>query len=329
MTQRPHRQSGNPRRQRGLSLIELMISMVLGLLVVGGAIGVFVSSQQTYRATESLARVQENARVAFELMARDVREAAGNPCAANLPTANVLNNPGAFWWSNWVNGVVGYENGALPASADGTDAIELLSATSGGVTVVETPAATSANFKINTPDHGFVDGDILMVCDYSQASIFEATNVNSANVTVGHNKGNGTPGNCSKGLGLPVDCSSANGTGKIYGPNSIVVKLEGARWYVADNNRGGRSLYRVTMDGTVAGNVGNPEEVAEGIQGMEMQYLLEGANDYVDATAGLDWTRVTAVRITLQVQGRDRVGTDGEVLTRDIAHVVNLRNRTS
>jgi len=316
-------------RQRGLSLIELMISMVLGLLVVGGAIGVFLSNQQTYRATESLARVQENARVAFELMAREVREAAGNPCAADLPTANVLNNPTASWWSNWGNGVVGYENGALPVSAGGTDAIELLSATSGGVTVVETPSANSANFKVNTPDHGIEPGDILMVCDYSQASIFEATNVNSANVTIVHNKGAGTPGNCSKGLGLPVDCDTANGTSKVYGPNSIVVKLEGARWYIADNSRGGRSLYRVTLDGTVAGNVGNAEEVAEGIQDMEIQYLLVGANDYVDAAAGLDWTRVTAVRITLQVQGVDRVGTDGEALIRDIAHVVNLRNRTS
>lgn len=319
----------SPKRVQGLSLIELMIAMVLGLLVVGGAIGIFLSNQQTYRATESLARVQENARVAFELMAREVREAAGNPCAANLPTANIL-NPTTEWWNNWGNGLVGYENGALALSANGTDAIDLLSATSGGVTVFETPSATSANFKVNTPDHGINPGDIMMVCDYSQASIFEATSANPSNVTIGHNNGNGSPGNCTKGLGLPVLCTgSANGTSKIYGPNSIVVKLKGARWYVADNNRGSRSLYRMTMDGTAAGNIGNAEEVAEGIQEMEIQYLLSGANDYVDAAPGLDWTRVTAVRITLQVQGSERVGTDGDVLTRNISHVVNLRNRTS
>ena len=58
-------------RQLGLSLVELMVALVLGLLVVGAAIGVFLSNRQTYTATESLGRVQENARVAFELMARD------------------------------------------------------------------------------------------------------------------------------------------------------------------------------------------------------------------------------------------------------------------
>lgn len=316
----------NSYRQRGLSLIELMISMVLGLLVVGGAIGVFLSNQQTYRATESLARVQENARVAFELMAREVREAAGNPCAADLPTANVLKNATASWWSNWANGVVGYENGSLAVSATGTDAIELLSGTSGGVTVVGHDK-NSAQFKVNTPDHGIEDFDILMVCDYGQASIFQATNVNSSNVTIVHNTGSvgSGPGNCTKGLGLPLQCTT-NGTYKQYGPNSIVVKLHAAQWFVAVNGRGGRSLYRRTMD---KGVVGASEEVADGIQDMQIQYLVEGGNDYVNAAAGVDWPHVTAVRIILTVQGSERVGTDGNVLTRQIAHVVNLRNRTS
>ena len=46
------------RATRGFSLIEMMIAMVLGLLVVGAAIGIFVSNQQAYRATEGLGRVQ-------------------------------------------------------------------------------------------------------------------------------------------------------------------------------------------------------------------------------------------------------------------------------
>ena len=312
--------------QAGLSLIELMISMVLGLLVVGGAIGVFVSNQQTYRTTESLARLQENGRVAFELMAREVREAAGNPCASNLPTANVLKNPGASWWANWAAGIVGYDNGALAGTAAGTDAIELMSGTSGGVTVTS-HTTNSAQFKVNTSDHGIEDFDILMVCDYGQASIFQATNVNSANVTIVHNTGNVSsgPGNCTKGLGLPVECTT-NGTFKEYGPKSIVVKLHAARWFVADNGRGGRSLYRQPMD---KGVTAAREEVSEGIQDMQIQFLVDGAPDYVDAAAGLAWQNVTAVRITLTVQGRENVGTDGGQLTRDISHVVNLRNRTS
>lgn len=320
---------GNTRigaRQSGLSLIELMISMVLGLLVVGGAIGVFLSNQRTYRTTESLARVQENARVAFELMARDVREAAGNPCASNLPTANVLKNPGASWWSNWAAGVMGHDNGSLAGTAAGTDAIELMSATSGGVTVVG-HNKNSAEFKVNTSNHGIENFDILLVCDYGQASIFQATNVNSSNVTIVHNTGSVSsgPGNCTKGLGLPVVCTE-NGTFKEYGPKSIVVKLHAARWFVADNGRGGTSLYRQPM---AKGVDGAREEVTEGIADMQIQFLVAGAPDYADAAVGLAWQNVTAVRITLTVEGRERVGTDGGTLTRDISHTVNLRNRTS
>src|SRR3546814_13863371 len=79
----------------GFSLVELMVAMVLGLLVSGSAIGIFISNRQANRATDSLSRIQENARTAFELMARDVREAGGNPCGRNLLVTSVINGAGA------------------------------------------------------------------------------------------------------------------------------------------------------------------------------------------------------------------------------------------
>src|SRR3546814_14216761 len=82
----------------GFSLVELMVAMVLGLLVSGSAIGIFISNRQANRATDSLSRIQENARTAFELMARDVREAGGNPCGRNLLVTSVINGSGGNWW---------------------------------------------------------------------------------------------------------------------------------------------------------------------------------------------------------------------------------------
>src|SRR5690606_22126939 len=76
---------GFPGRMAGLSLVELMIALALGLVVSGAAIGVFLANQQTYRSTESIGRIQESARVAFELMAREVREAAGRSEERDLP----------------------------------------------------------------------------------------------------------------------------------------------------------------------------------------------------------------------------------------------------
>ena len=96
---RPGRRLG---RQGGFSLIELMIALMLGLLVVGAAIGIFISNRRTYQATEGVGRAQEGVRTAFELMSRDVREAAGNPCVNNLPIANVVTGAAGNWWSNLV-----------------------------------------------------------------------------------------------------------------------------------------------------------------------------------------------------------------------------------
>lgn len=78
------------RFQRGFNLIELMITLLLGLLVVLAAISMFISSRRLYTTTENMSRLQESARVAFELMARDLREAGGNACSTTCAVASTM-----------------------------------------------------------------------------------------------------------------------------------------------------------------------------------------------------------------------------------------------
>jgi len=59
--------------QKGLTIIELMVAMVLGLLLMAMAIHIFVGSRDTYRYNSNLARLQENGRFAFEQISRVVR----------------------------------------------------------------------------------------------------------------------------------------------------------------------------------------------------------------------------------------------------------------
>lgn len=63
------------RFQLGLSLVELMVAMALGLLLMTGVIQVFLSSRQTYAANEAMGRLQENGRFALEFIARSARMA--------------------------------------------------------------------------------------------------------------------------------------------------------------------------------------------------------------------------------------------------------------
>jgi type IV pilus assembly protein PilW len=324
------------RGSAGMTLVELMVAMVLGLMVAGAAVGIFLSNRQAYGATDNLGRVQENARVAFELMARDIREAGGNACNRGLPVANVLNNPTANWWSNWANSVRGYDDTVAFAGVafgsgnaqrvSGTDAIELKSGTSTGVTVVSHVPA-SAEFHVNTVDHDLDDGDIAIVCDRSLASVFQVTNAQpGTNNNVVHNIGNSvSPGNCTQYLGLPVPttCTGGSGTPHEYGPNSTIVKMQATAWYIGNNGRGGRSLYQIR----VVNGAANPEEVAEDVTDMQLTYLIENATGYVTGTGVADWSRVTAVRVDIALESPGFVSTNGQPIRRRLVHVATLRNR--
>jgi type IV pilus assembly protein PilW len=67
--------STNRMRQLGVSLIELMVAMVIGLFLILGAVTVFSQSRSTYRTAESVARLQEIGRLAMDVVETDVRMA--------------------------------------------------------------------------------------------------------------------------------------------------------------------------------------------------------------------------------------------------------------
>ncbi|MFP4294695.1 MAG: PilW family protein, partial [Halothiobacillaceae bacterium] len=68
MTARYH----NP-RQTGVTLIELMIGMVLGLFIVGGVIGIFVANQQSAAEKRQLDNTQEAFRYSAHTISRVLR----------------------------------------------------------------------------------------------------------------------------------------------------------------------------------------------------------------------------------------------------------------
>jgi prepilin-type N-terminal cleavage/methylation domain-containing protein len=85
-------------RNRGFTLIELMVALVLGLVVVGGVMGVFMSTYQANSQNIKAVRLNEEMRAVVSMLSRDVRRAGGKaidwtttawPTTANpLSTAN-------------------------------------------------------------------------------------------------------------------------------------------------------------------------------------------------------------------------------------------------
>lgn len=75
------------RSQAGLTLVEMMVSMTLGLLILLAIGSVYLGSRATYRMQEDNARLQETGRYALEVLGRSLRQAGYWNIPANLPNS--------------------------------------------------------------------------------------------------------------------------------------------------------------------------------------------------------------------------------------------------
>ena len=66
---------GLPARQRGISLIELMVGLALGLLVVGVALGALMASRGVSGTVSDATQLQQQASHIFRVMGRQLRQA--------------------------------------------------------------------------------------------------------------------------------------------------------------------------------------------------------------------------------------------------------------
>jgi type IV pilus assembly protein PilW len=129
----------NPKSRRsmaGISIVELMIAIVLGLLVLAGLASLFAGSSAARSEMERSSRQIENGRFAMELLGEDLRMAGfyGEFDVSTLPVPGALPDPCSMNVADWQAGmpvsIQGYDNGAgfpalcLPGSVrPGTDMV--------------------------------------------------------------------------------------------------------------------------------------------------------------------------------------------------------------
>lgn len=96
-------------KQRGVTLVELMIAVTISSIVMIGISSVYTSSKRSYKLQEEFSRLQENGRFAINHITRFVRGAGYSGCASGLSTmVNNLNNKDDNPW-NFETGIEGYE----------------------------------------------------------------------------------------------------------------------------------------------------------------------------------------------------------------------------
>lgn len=82
-------------KQQGITLVELMIAMTISLLLTAATFTVFLENRATARSMEIVARMQENARVALDIIGRDIKLAGYYGLTSN---------------TDWLQGINGSDN---------------------------------------------------------------------------------------------------------------------------------------------------------------------------------------------------------------------------
>jgi type IV pilus assembly protein PilW len=310
----------------GFSLTELMIAMLLGMFVVGAVIGVYISNNNTNRMNQQIANLQQASQVSFQLLSQDVQHAGYFGCN-NVIQQHVFNalNPPLVWWNNWTGGIQGFEFAAFPnfsngavAPLAGTDALLLMYGRGVSASVVNHNPLGNPAMVINENLAGIVPNDIAMACESEWGLIFQVTAVNGTSLS--HAVGAGAPGN--RTLQFGVTPAGTAFTREISNDAGFVMPMETAAWFVGTRNNI-NSLYRVVV---IAGQQ-RVEEIIPNVQNLQLQYLVAGTANYVDANLvpPAAWELVVSVRAVLTLEDSPQMPV--AVNMRQISQVVNLRNR--
>lgn len=82
------RRPGLPLRQQGLSLIELMVAMTIGLILTFALTELMISTSRSFRVQDYQARMQENGAMALRLITDDLRMAGFYAMNVDAPSYN-------------------------------------------------------------------------------------------------------------------------------------------------------------------------------------------------------------------------------------------------
>lgn len=345
--------------QRGYTLIELLIALTLGAFLIGGILQLYIGSKRSYNTQQAATELQEIGRFALNTMVSDVRMAGFLACGRSANITNTL-NASANWLYDAANPVIGYEGGvsAFPAAFSGlavgnTDAIKVSRAIPDDSYVVNTHAPATGTLTLKNV-HDIAQNEIVIITDCLNSALFQTTNAGAGTTVIQNNNTGGSVGNCTRGLGTPLDCSSAGGTPYQFKEDSFLMRFETNAYYIGVGASGRNALFRISLDPD--GSVGTPVEMADGVADMQLVYGVDtnadGAVDVyrtADAIGAVAWGNVLSVQANLLMESDiERIADqpasyvlfDGSVgsltpvtptdrrLRRVFSSTINIRNRT-
>ena len=281
--------SRSEKKQSGLSLIELMIAMTLGLVLVAGISQLFIGNKQATELTQNLGYMQENIRMTNHFLGDAIRMSGqlGGIDDPSKITGNVtiqaLGDCDGAWALNLeesilgyngassVTGITGFPSGCITNYQPNTDILLVRYADSSAM-------VTDANI-VAQGDKAFLRTSIVPDDDYV-SQIFKAAD--------------GFPSSMTKQL------------------STYNMPLRADMYYLKTCSQQGSdgtcqnnipSLARISLNGlTVIDQV-----LVEGVEQMQFEYGVDANRDgtvttYVNAASVSDWNQIASIRYSVLVR---------------------------
>ena len=311
--------------QAGFSLVELMISSVIGLLIILAVSRAYVATTTAYALNEGSGRIQENARLALESIQRDVRMAGYMGCVndgarlrsseafVHLTGASSIQSfAGVDFADDFSKAIEGFEaSGTGPgasvslASAAATWEPNLPSQLSGKVAagsdvlvvrymgpnrISPTSIASNSNGKrVVLPasaQNFIVPNRVYAISDCRQTSFFYATGIN--------------------GTGTEFTAQGVSGA-EIFTSNSAYIYETTVVAYYVGASEAGRSLFRLPLYRNMTGVVATP--LVDNVQTLQALYAWDSATPLPDGAIDKEGTAATLAAATVGgKRAYDRVG---------------------
>jgi type IV pilus assembly protein PilW len=273
-------------KEGGFTLVELMVSLAMTAFLVGAIYLTFGVQRQRFATEEQIIDIQQNGRMAMELLSREVRMAGFWGCSSPGVFTNTLRGQATdiLYHMFPVEGLNNVAAGNTYGAREGTDII-FLSYANGESRMSVNRDMVSNSDSIHVRAHGLVAvGDIVLISDCSHTSVFQVVGL----VADGNDTWLLHDDNTTGGGSAQVPGNQTANLGHQYGNGSFAYPMVAKHYWVTPDN-----TLRVS---------GNTNPVAQNIENLQLEYGTDTNADrsperWDNAADVANWSLVLAVRI--------------------------------
>lgn len=279
----------------GHTLVELMVSIVIGLLIILAVSELYLTNKQTFRMTDDASRLEESGKAALDILGYHIRQAGFVDVSDDPNRARLLLNPNNYDWlrkrdATNTNDMISTFFSAAPYA--GVRGIMGCDHKFDSMTSVAPPWSCDLSATVGA--------NVLIIAYQARPTVVGGTAVRTATQSYLD-----TLGAYSTTTGIGGDCGAQDTAGATANPQgALAINL----FYIDTSDA---SHPRLMCLGS--GNPADPRTIADDVEDLRLLYgitpaVISGsapgdayAGRYVAASQVSDWSTVLSVRVCLQV----------------------------